>query len=144
MTEQLDKYRPPDYDNPTGPFSRWAFQKVRQCEQRGDEWVAWYPGADWSVSAPTEHEAHKSLIEKDMHRRDRYASDEATFARHLENPIPGIYAMDIGVFNQLRETETEEDINAAFEVAERYRQAGKAYTKADYERDIARRDAQSD
>jgi hypothetical protein len=144
MTEQLDKYRPPNYDNPTGPFSRWAFMRVTQFEQRGDEWVAWSPGEDWTVSAPTKDEAARQLQEHDMRRSDLYAAREAIFARHLQEPIRGIYAMDIGVHNQLAETECDEDINAAFEVAERYRQAGKSYTKADYERDIAGRDGQRD
>jgi hypothetical protein len=132
MTE-LDKYRPPDYDNPTGPWSRWAFRTIPQFEQRGDQWVACQPGdEDFIVTAPTRDEAARKLREHSMARTDRYAHDEAIFARHLQDPIPGIYAMDIGVFNELRETESHESVNRAMEDAERYRQAGRVYTKADY------------
>ncbi len=139
MTE-LDKYRPPDYDDPTaGPFSKWAFLTVPQFELSDGNWVAWYPGADWTVSAASKADAITRLRETAMRRSGRYTEDEAICARHLREPIPGIYAMDIGVCNELRETESEEDVNAAFIEAERYRQAGRTYTKADYERHIAGR-----
>ncbi|MGH3968746.1 MAG: hypothetical protein ACRDTV_11670, partial [Mycobacterium sp.] len=120
MTE-LDRYRPPDYDNPTGPYSRWAFRTEPLLEQCGDQWVAWHPGRDWSVSAPSEDEALRPLQEVSIGRPGWYAEDEAVCARHLQDPIPGSYAMDIGVYNRLRETESIEDINAAFEKAEHYR-----------------------
>ncbi|MBV8181451.1 MAG: hypothetical protein JO045_22145 [Mycobacterium sp.] len=131
MTE-LDKYRPPDYDNPTGPYSRWAFHTEPQFEQRGRSWTAWYPGADWTVSAPSKQEAITKLRAESIRREDRYASDEAVAARHLQEPIPGIYAMDIGLYNELRETETDADLNRAFKEAERARVAGQTYTKDDY------------
>jgi hypothetical protein len=139
MTE-LGNYRPPDYDSPTGPFSRWAFLSVAQVEQRGDQWVAWHPGRDWTVRAPTEDEALRRLQEASIGRPGWYAENEAVCARHLQEPIPGIYAMDIGLFNQLRESETDTDLDLAFEDAERYRQAAKSYTKADYDREAAERD----
>ena len=42
------------------------------------------------------------------------------------------YAMDVGVCNQLRETESEADINRAFKEAEANRARGLPYTKDDY------------
>jgi hypothetical protein len=130
---ELDKYRPPDYDNPTGPFSRWAFLRITQFEQRDNEWVAWSPGEDFSVSAPTKEQAATRLREESMRRNDRYATNEAIFARHLHEPIPGIYAMDIGLYNELRELgESEADLSRAFHEAEQRRAMGQPYTKGNY------------
>jgi hypothetical protein len=134
MTE-LDNYRPPDYNNPTGPFSRWAFRTYPQFERNGDgSWTAWYPGRDWSVSAPSKTEAINRLRDESIARTDRYATDEAVCARHLQTPIPGIYAMDVGLANELAETESQEDLQRAFVEAEAARVAGRCYTKADYQR----------
>ena len=129
---ELDKYRPPDYDNPTGPYSRWAFHTEPQFEQRGGSWTAWYPGTDWSVTASSKQEAITQLRTESIHREDKHVSHEAIAARHLQEPIPGIYAMDIGLYNQLRETETAADITRAFGEAERARVAGQTYTRDDY------------
>lgn len=131
MTE-LDKYRPPDYNNPTGPWSRWAFRTTPQWEHNSDgSWTVRPPGDD-PVTAPTKEDAATRMRERSLARPDHYAHDEAICARHLKDPIPGIYAMDIGVFNELRETESDDNINRAFEDAEAFRREGRVYTKADY------------
>ena len=138
---KLDKYRPPDYDSATGPYSRWAFQTEPQAKQAGQSWTAWYPGEEWTVSAPTKEEALQQLREEFGLRRmqggSRYgeyvfAYTEALHRRHLQEPVQGVYAMDIRLYNELRESESDADLKRAFYEAEQKRVMGQPYTKDDY------------
>jgi hypothetical protein len=146
MTEDLDPYRPPDYDHPTNPYSRWAFYRLPQAEEGDDGWTAWNPGADWSVSASSKEEALQLLREEMEHRMragDKYGDYLIAYSkdvdrRHLEQPIRGVYAMDIGLYNHLRETESRDDIARAFAEAEEQRVAGQPYTMDDYRRNRAK------
>lgn len=136
----LARYRPPDYDRPTGPYSRWSFHIEPQVERRADCWAAWYPGEDWSVTAAGKDEALQQLMDEFSRRMSsgnrfgEYVDDytDRLCRRHLHDPVQGVYAMDVGVCNQLRETESDADIRRAFREAEEKRVQGLPYTKEDY------------
>lgn len=141
-----DTYRPSDYDSPTGPYSRWAFTIVPQAQRSGESWTAWYPGSDWSVTAGSKEEALQKLrseMDERLREGERYGEymstyTEAAHRMHLEKPIPGIYAMDIGLYNELRETEPDADLETVFREAEAKRVAGETYTMSDYRRNHAK------
>jgi hypothetical protein len=89
------------------------------------------------VSAATETEALRLLKEEYSQRRNvdqnHFADRVAVFRRHLQRPIPGVYAMDNELYRELRhEGADEADIKRAFAEAERRRLAGRTYTKTDY------------
>ncbi|SPX94908.1 hypothetical protein [Mycobacterium xenopi] len=136
----LDKYRPPDYDAPTNPHSRWAFHIEPQAQQTGQSWTAWYPGADWTVTAPTKEAALQQLrdefgrrLKESGYSARAFAFTDALYRRHLQDPVQGVYAMDVGVYNELRELgETPADLQEGFHEAEDRRVNGQPYTKEDY------------
>lgn len=118
---------------------RFAFRMVPQCERTSDGWRAWYPGADWSVTWPSEEEARYKLAEEVTRRRNTgenpMAFQEAVYRQHLREPVPGVYAMDSQLYRYLvRDVigHDEDGLQEVFEEAERWRADGKTYTKADY------------
>jgi hypothetical protein len=117
---------------------RFAFRMTPQIEECDGEWRASYPGADWCVTAPSEAEAQRKLSEEVSRRRDAgedpKAFQEAVYRRHLQVPIPGVYAVDNEVYLLVaRETGYDQAaLQKVFEEAERRRAEGKSYTKADY------------
>ena len=127
MTEDAD-----EYDSPSNELMRWAFHMDPQVTQNGESWTASYPEADWSVSAPSREEALQRLGEEFIRRQNAgenalgYA--DAVYLRHLQNPIPGVYAMDNEVFLQLRDEPWTEH-SRAFKEAEEKRVLGEPYTK---------------
>lgn len=134
MTELNPGYYPPDYSDPdAGPFSKWAFHTVPQLVRHGEGWVAFSPRDDFRAKGRTRDEALMRLREHLMSLTDRQTHEASIFARHLQQAIPGIYALDIGLFHQLRETETNEDIETiAFPDSELYRQVGRRFDVSDY------------
>jgi hypothetical protein len=117
---------------------RFAFRMSPQCERTSDGWRAWYPGADWSVTAPTEEEARHKIAEEVSRRRNAgenpMAFQEAVYRQHLQEPIPGVYSMDNELYRHLiREVGYDQDaLQEVFEESERRRAQGQSYTKAEY------------
>ncbi len=116
-------------------LQRWAFQMEPIFTHDGESWTGCYPGADWSVSAPTEAEAREKLGEEFIRRQntgdDPLGYADAIYLRHLQEPIPGVYAMDNEVYLQLRDEPWTEH-SRAFKEAEAKRVQGLPYTKEDY------------
>jgi hypothetical protein len=119
-------------------IKRWAFRMKPQAEPTGDHWKAFYPGSDWSVSAPSKKEALQQLEAEVRRRRDAgddpFAFSEVVYRQHLRDPIPGVYAMDNELYRQLlREVGYDQNaMQQVFEESERRRAQGQSYTKADY------------
>ena len=118
---------------------RWAFRMTPQCERTDDGWRASYPGADWSVTAPSEEEARQKFAEEITRRRDAgerpKGFEEAVYREHLRKPIPGVYAMNSELYRYLVREVTGYDwdiLQPIFEESERRRALGQTYTKADY------------
>jgi hypothetical protein len=118
---------------------RWAFRMTPQCERTGDGWRASYPGADWSVTAPSEEEARQKFAEEVTRRRNAGENpkgfEDAVYREHLRKPIPGVYAMDSELYRYLvREVigYDQDGLQEVFEESERRRAVGQSYTKADY------------
>ena len=116
-------------------LQQWAFQMEPIFTHDGESWTGCYPGADWSVSAPTEAEAREKL-QAEFIRRQNTGDDplgyaDAVYLRHLQEPIPGVYAMDNEVYLQLRDEPWTEH-SRAFKEAEAKRVQGLPYTKEDY------------
>ena len=84
---------------------RWAFRMTPQCERTDDGWRASYPGADWSVTAPSEEEVRQKFAEEVARRRNAGEQpkgfEEAVYREHLRKPIPGVYAMDSDLYRYL-------------------------------------------
>lgn len=116
-------------------LQQWAFQMEPVYTDDGESWTGSYPGADWSVSAPTEAEAREKLGEEFIRRQNagedalRYA--DAVYLRHLQEPVPGVYAMDNEVYLELKDEPWTEH-GRAFKEAEAKRVQGLPYTKEDY------------
>jgi hypothetical protein len=116
----------------------FAFRMTPQFERIYDGWRASYPGSDWSVTAPSEEEARQKLVDEVNRRRDAgedpKAFQEAVCRRHLQEPVPGVYAMDNELYRYVaRETGYDQDaLQEAFEESERRRALGASFTKADY------------
>jgi hypothetical protein len=121
-----------DEDN---PLLRWAFHMEPLFTHEGGSWTGSYPGADWSVSAPTEAEAREKLGEEFIRRQnageDALAYADAVYLRHLQEPVPGVYAMDNEVYLELKDEPWTEH-GRAFKEAEQKRLRGETYTKEDY------------
>jgi len=104
-------------------LQQWAFEVEPVFTQEGESWTGSYPGADWSVSAPTEAEAREKLGAEFIRRQNA--------GEHLQEPIAGVYAMDNEVYLQLRDEPWTEH-SRAFKEAEAKRLRGETYTKEDY------------
>ena len=119
-------------------IKRWAFRVRPETEQNETGWRAWYPGADWSVSAPTEDEARKQL-QKEAERRRQAGQDPFTdiYRKHMRETIPGVYAMDNALYREVaRKSGYDQNVlQQVFEEAERRRARGETYTTSDYMRD---------
>jgi hypothetical protein len=116
-------------------LQQWAFQMEPVFTDDGGSWTGSYPGADWSVSAPTEAEAREKLG-KEFVRRQNAGEDalgyaDAVYLRHLQEPVPGVYAMDNEVYLQLKDEPWTEH-GRAFKEAEAKRVQGQPYTKEDF------------
>ena len=113
---------------------QWAFQIEPQFTKSGESWTGSYPGADWSVSAPTEEEARERLGEEFSRRQnageDPLAYADAIFLRHLQHPVPGVYAMDNELYRELLHEGA--DMSRVVKEAEQKRLRGEPYTKNDY------------
>lgn len=119
-------------------LERWAFRIRPETEQDETGWRAWYPGADWSQSAPTEDEARQKLQEEVEQRRQAGQNPFADiYRRHLQSAIPGVYAMDNALYREVarRFGYDQNVLQQVFEEAERRRARGETYTTADYLRD---------
>lgn len=119
--------------SPTG----FAFHMEPQLQESDGRWTARYPEADWSVSGSSEDEARNQLREEFIRRQNAgedvlaYADD--VYVRHLQEPIPGVYAMNNELYRELLMAATAEaDVHRAFTEAEQKRLAGESYTMADY------------
>ena len=119
-------------------IQRWAFRVRPETEQNETGWRAWYPGTDWSVSAPTEDEARMQL-QKEVERRREAGRDPFTdiYRKHLREAIPGVYAMDNALYRAIaRESGYDQNLlQQVFEEAERRRARGETYNRSDYMRD---------
>ncbi|WP_071288664.1 hypothetical protein [Mycolicibacterium llatzerense] len=78
-----------------------------QAEQQADQsWKAWYPKADWAVTAATKPAALQDLRDEFERRLNAGLADnepdDALLAEHLANPIPGVYAIEHGAYMQMR------------------------------------------
>ena len=134
-----------DDDTLTALYQQFATAIDPIITQTDDgKWRAQYPGLDWHVLADTEHEAGEEISKEAMRRIDAGRSDgqppHDLLQRHLQHPIPGVYAMDRELFVYLRTEVGAAETQRAFEEAERRRAQGRSYTKADYLRDQASRD----
>jgi hypothetical protein len=116
-------------------LQQWAFEMEPVFTQEGESWTGSYPGADWSVSAPTEAQAREKLGEEFIRRQnageDALAYADAVYLRHLQEPVPGVYAMANEVYLQLKDEPWTEH-GRAFKEAEAKRVQGLPYTKEDY------------
>jgi hypothetical protein len=105
-------------------------------QQDDTRWKAQYPGVDWYVIGDSEQAAGTMIAEEAVRRRTAGEPDSQPspdlLQRHLEHPVPGIYALDRELFIYLRESGKRSELNGAFEEAERRRALGQTYTKADY------------
>lgn len=101
-----------------------------------DRWRAQYPGVDWHVVTDTEAAAGDELVNEALRRADAGLPDAQPphdiLKRHLDKPIPGVFALDRELFLYLRTHEGVAKVQLAFEEAERRRATGQPYTKADY------------
>lgn len=116
-------------------LQQWAFQMEPVFTDDGESWTGSYPGADWSVSALTEAEARQKLGEEFIRRQnageDALGYADAVYLRHLQEPVPGVYAMDNDVYLQLKDEPWTEH-GRAFKEAEAKRAQGLPYTIEDY------------
>lgn len=102
------------------------------------KWRAQYPGLDWHVIADNEQAAGDAITDEALRRHDAGQPDAEPphdlLRRHLQKPIPGVYALDRELFLYLRSHAGLSEIQQAFEEAERRRAAGRSYTKkSDYQ-----------
>ncbi|HTZ16472.1 MAG TPA: hypothetical protein VMC78_23125 [Mycobacterium sp.] len=119
-------------------LTRWAFRVRPEIEQNETGWRAWYPGTDWSQSAPTEDEARKRLQDEAERRRQAGQDPFADiYRRHLHEAIPGVFAMDNALYREVARKSGYDQklLQRVFEEAERRRARGETYTTADYRRD---------
>src|ERR1700733_3453097 len=113
---------------------QWAFHMEPLFIQHGESWTGSYPDADWSVSARTKEEAQDKLGAEFIRRQnageDALAYSDTVYLRHLQKPVPGVYAMDNELYRELRGEGA--DTHRAFREAEQKRMRGETYTKEDY------------
>jgi len=110
----------------------------------GQQWRAQYPGVDWHVTAGSEEAAGDQITKEALRRLDAGEPDAQPphdlLKRHLEQPIPGVYALDRELFLYLRDHAGHAEIQRAFEEAELRRAEGRSYTKSDYLDETRRHD----
>ena len=126
-----------DDENLRALYSQYAILIEPVITQTGDSrWRAQYPGLDWSVVVDTEETAGQELAHEALRRHDTGQPDAQPphdlLARHLEQPIAGVFAMDLELFVYLRDNAGRRETERAFAEAERRRAAGRSYTKSDY------------
>ncbi|MEM6107406.1 hypothetical protein AAHS21_14355 [Mycobacterium sp. 050272] len=103
----------------------------------GDQrWRAQYPGVNWHVIADSEHAVGDAITKEALRRHDTGQPDAQPprdlLRRHLQQPIPGVYALDRELFLYLRSHFGQLETQQAFEEAERRRAAARSYTKRVY------------
>lgn len=129
-----------DDDAANDELRQYAFHMEPQVEPDGNTWKASYPGADWSVSGGSSHEALERLGGEFTRRQnageDPLAYADDVYRRHLREPIDGIYAVDNELYRELVHAAAHERGRAVKE-AERRRRLGQSYTLAEYLRDRA-------
>ncbi|MCG5434090.1 hypothetical protein LV457_17600 [Mycobacterium sp. MYCO198283] len=127
-----------DGDHSADDLTKYAFDMEPQVEPGGDTWTAFYPGADWSVSAPSReqalHELRKEFIRRQNAGQDPLAYADAVYRAHLREPIAGVYAVDNELYRELVHA-PESNRRRAVQEAERRRRLGQTYTKSDYLKD---------
>ncbi len=105
-------------------------------ETSDNRWRAQYPGVDWHIVADTEEAAGDEISKEALRRLDAGEPNAQPphdlLKRHLNQPIPGVYALDRELFLYLRSHAGHSETQQAFEEAERRRAAGQSYTKNDY------------
>ncbi|BCI84530.1 hypothetical protein MTY66_61550 (plasmid) [Mycolicibacterium sp. TY66] len=77
------------------------------AEQQPDQsWKAWYPKADWSVSAATKPAALQEVRDEFERRLTAGLADDepdaGLLAQHLASPIPGVYAIEHDTYMRMR------------------------------------------
>lgn len=114
---------------------RYAVHMEPQLQQTGQAWTATYPGAQWSVSAPSRAQALHRLGEEVTRRQndgeDVFAYTTSILQRHLREPIPGVYAVDNELYRELIHA-PEAERQRVLDEAERRRRVGLTYTRDDY------------
>lgn len=121
--------------SPTG----YAFYMEPIFVEADGRWTASYPEADWSVSGVSEDDA-RARLRDEVERRQNAGEDALAYApsvyeRHLQSPVPGVYAMSNELYRELLMAGTsEEEVQRAFAEAEENRLAGQPYTIEDYRR----------
>lgn len=122
-------------DDPNDPLARYVFLVEPQVVHTGvDDWVAWYPNAQWSVTATTEAGAHEQLratfAERQHIEYHRQVAREF-YEQHLTTAIPGMHAMDAELYDQLKDA-PRAVLDAAFAESDRFRARGKHLTRTDF------------
>ncbi|SPX94878.1 hypothetical protein [Mycobacterium xenopi] len=83
-----------------------------------DQWRAQYPGLTWHVTAESEQAAADEITKEALRRLDAGQDDAQPphdlLKRHLEKPLPGVYAMDRELFLYLRENAGHTETQRAF------------------------------
>ncbi len=111
---------------------------IRPVITRTDDnrWRAQYPAVSWHVTADSEQAAADDLSTEALRRLDAGEPEPQPphdlLRRHLQHPIPGVYAMDRELFLYVRTNAGNTATQQAFEEAERRRATGHSYTKSDY------------
>jgi hypothetical protein len=125
-------------DDADDELRQYAFHMDPQVVANGGTWTASYPGADWSVTGSSEHEALERLGEEFVRRQnageDPLSYAETVYRRHLREPVDGVYAVDNELYRELVHAAPAERERTVKE-AERRRRLGQAYTLSDYRRD---------
>ncbi len=125
-------------DGTDDDLRQYAFHIEPQLVANGDTWTASYPGANWSVTGSSEHQALERLGEEFIRRQNAgddplsYADD--VYRRHLREPVAGVYAVDNELYRELVHAPSAERERTVKE-AERRRRLGEAYTLSEYKRD---------
>ncbi len=113
-----------------------TFIRPQLTQTSENEWRGQYPGVAWHVTAASEAAAADKLTEEALRRIDAGEDDAQPphdlLARHLAQPIPGVYAIDRKLFVYLRSHAGVAETQQAFEEAERRRALGQPYTTRDY------------
>jgi hypothetical protein len=102
-----------------------------------DNWVAWYPHTQWSVTAATEADAREDLrvtFAERSHIEYHLQVALEFYEQHLAAPIPGMHAMDAELYDHLKDG-PQAVLDTAFAESERWRAGGRHLSRADFIRD---------